>query len=130
MIVRTAAEGATEDELVRDVNRLKAQWEVIEKKVKSGQAPQLLYAEPDLTVRIVRDLFTEDFGQLVVDGNGTAEDAYDTVEAYVTHVAPHLQERLVRWDRASPAICSSTIASTSRSPRPWSARCSCRPAVR
>ena len=99
VIVRTAAEGASEEELVRDVNRLKAQWEVLEKKSKSGQAPQLLYAEPDLTVRIVRDLFTEDFGALVVDGNGAADDAYDTVLAYVEHVAPHLGARLQRWDR-------------------------------
>nr|WP_300142929.1 Rne/Rng family ribonuclease [Propionicimonas sp.] len=100
VIVRTAAEGASEDELVRDVNRLKAQWEVLETKVKAGQAPQLLYAEPDLTVRIVRDLFTEDFSALVIDGNGKADDAFDTVEAYVTHVAPHLAERLKRWNRA------------------------------
>ncbi|MCA0295476.1 MAG: Rne/Rng family ribonuclease [Actinobacteria bacterium] len=98
VIVRTAAEGASEEELVRDVNRLKAQWEVLEKK-KSGQGPAQLYAEPDLTVRIVRDLFTEDFGALVVDGNGQADDAYDTVLAYVEHVAPHLRERLQRWDR-------------------------------
>ncbi len=101
VIVRTAAEGATEDELIRDVNRLKAQWEVLEKKVKSGQAPQQLYAEPDLTVRIVRDLFTEDFGALIIDGNGDADDAYETVDAYVQHVAPHLAARLQRWDRAS-----------------------------
>ncbi len=100
VIVRTAAEGATEDELVRDVNRLKAQWEVIEKKVKAGQAPQQLYTEPELTVRIVRDLFTEDFARLVVDGNGKADDAYDSLDAYVSHVAPHLAERLQHWDRA------------------------------
>ncbi|HQY98480.1 MAG TPA: Rne/Rng family ribonuclease [Propionicimonas sp.] len=100
VIVRTAAEGASEEELVRDVNRLKAQWEVLEKKVKAGQAPQQLYAEPDLTVRIVRDLFTEDFGSLVIDGNTQADDAYDTVDAYVRHVAPHLAERMERWDRA------------------------------
>ncbi|MFT4295676.1 MAG: Rne/Rng family ribonuclease, partial [Micropruina sp.] len=99
VIVRTAAEGASEDELVRDVNRLKAQWEVIEKKVKAGKSPTMLYAEPDLTVRIVRDLFTEDFGQLIVDGNGKGEDAWDTVDAYVSHVAPHLKERLVHWNR-------------------------------
>ena len=99
VIVRTAAEGASEEELVRDVTRLKAQWEIIEKKVKAGQAPQMLYAEPDLTVRIVRDLFTEDFSTLIVDGNGRGEDAWDTVNAYVTHVAPHLAERLHGWDR-------------------------------
>ena len=99
VIIRTAAEGATEEELVRDVNRLKAQWEAVEKKVKQGSAPQQLYGEPDLTVRIVRDLFTEDFTRLVVDGNGSKDDAFETVNAYVTHVAPHLADRLVRWDR-------------------------------
>ena len=98
VIVRTAAEGASEDELVRDVNRLKAQWEDIERKVKAGSAPQQLYAEPDLTLRIIRDLFTEDFGELIIQGNGSMTDAYDAVEAYVTHVAPHLQDRLRHWD--------------------------------
>jgi len=101
VIVRTAAEGASEEELVRDVNRLKAQWEVLEKKSTTGQAPQLLYSEPDLTVRIVRDLFTEDFGSLIVDGHGGPDDAHATVEAYVQHVAPHLADRLQRWDRAA-----------------------------
>ena len=101
VIVRTAAEGASQEELERDVSRLRAQWEVIEKKVKGGNAPQQLYTEPDLTVRIVRDLFTEDFSALVVDGNGQGEDAWDAMEAYVTHVAPHLSERLRRWDRST-----------------------------
>ena len=99
VIIRTAAEGASEEELVRDVNRLTAQWEAIEKKVKQGSAPQLLYGEPDLTVRIVRDLFTEDFAALVIDGNGLAEDAFDMVKAYVDHVAPHLSDRVSRWNR-------------------------------
>ncbi len=98
VIVRTAAEGASEEELVRDVNRLQAQWQDIEKKVAAGNAPQLLYGEPDLTVRIVRDLFTEDFSELIIQGNGGMNDAYDSVEAYVTHVAPHLKDRLRRWD--------------------------------
>jgi ribonuclease E len=98
VIVRTAAEGASEEELVRDVNRLKAQWEDIERKVATGNAPQLLYAEPDLTVRIVRDLFTEDFSELIISGNGGMTDAYDSIEAYVSHVAPHLKDRLRRWD--------------------------------
>src|SRR5918993_641090 len=98
VIVRTAAEGASEEELVRDVNRLQAQWQDIEKKVASGNAPQLLYGEPDLTVRIVRDLFTEDFSELIIQGNGSMNDAYDSVEAYVTHVAPHLKDRLRRWE--------------------------------
>ncbi len=98
VIVRTAAEGAIEEELVRDVNRLKAQWEDIERKVATGNAPQQLYAEPDLTVRIVRDLFTEDFSELIIAGNGGMTDAYDSVEAYVSHVAPHLKDRLRRWE--------------------------------
>lgn len=101
VIVRTAAEGASEDELVRDVNRLKAQWEDIERKVKAGGAPKLLYGEPDLTVRIVRDLFTEDFAELIIQGNGSMTDAYDAVDAYVGHVAPHLHDRMRRWDAAS-----------------------------
>ena len=62
------------------------------------QAPQLLYGEPDLTVRIVRDLFTEDFSELIIDGNGGPTDAYDAVDGYVTHVAPHLEDRIRRWE--------------------------------
>ena len=100
VIVRTAAEGASEDELVRDVTRLRAQWESIEKKVKQGSAPQLLYSEPDLTLRIVRDLFTEDFDELVVQGSGGTEDIGESIRNYVDHVAPHLADRLVRWDSA------------------------------
>ncbi|WKN49799.1 Rne/Rng family ribonuclease [Nocardioides sp. Arc9.136] len=93
VIVRTAAEGASEDELTRDVERLKARWEDIEKKAK-GSAPQLLYGEPDLTLKVVRDLFTEDFSRLVIEG----QDAWDTVQGYVQHVAPDLAERLERYE--------------------------------
>ena len=95
VIVRTAAEGASEDELTRDVERLKARWEDIEKKSK-GSAPQLLYGEPDLTLKVVRDLFTEDFGKLVIQG----DDAWETVQQYVAHMAPDLQERLEKYDPA------------------------------
>ena len=93
VIVRTAAEGASEDELTRDVERLKARWEDIEGKAK-GSAPQLLYGEPDLTLKVVRDLFTEDFSKLVIQG----DEAWETVQGYVAHVAPDLEERLVRYD--------------------------------
>ncbi|UAL28947.1 Rne/Rng family ribonuclease [Nocardioides rotundus] len=92
VIVRTAAEGAAEDELTRDVERLKARWEDIERKAK-GSAPQLLYGEPDLTLKVVRDLFTEDFSKLVIEG----EKAWDTVQGYVSHVAPDLADRLERY---------------------------------
>jgi ribonuclease E len=93
VIVRTAAEGASEDELKRDVARLTARWEDIDKKTGSGQAPQLLYAEPDTTLKVVRDLFTEDFTKLIVSGG----DAWDMVEGYVSHVAPDLTDRLERF---------------------------------
>ena len=100
VIVRTAAEGASQDELVRDVERLKTQWQQIEKRSKQGSAPQQLYTEPDLTLRIIRDTFTEDFKQLVVAGNGGADDAHDQIAAYIDHVAPQLSDRLVKWDAA------------------------------
>ncbi|MFD4562086.1 Rne/Rng family ribonuclease, partial [Streptomyces sp. NPDC058469] len=96
VIVRTAAEGASEDELRRDVERLQSQWEDIEKKSKSGgssNAPSLLYGEPDMTVRVVRDIFNEDFTKVVVSG----DEAWDTIHGYVSHVAPDLADRLSRW---------------------------------
>ncbi|MES6994960.1 Rne/Rng family ribonuclease [Cutibacterium acnes] len=98
VIVRTAAEGATEEDLVRDINRLKVQWEVIERKVSNSKAPLMLYTEPDLTVRIIRDLFTADFSELVIAGNGGPDDAYDTIKAYVDHVAPEMTSRLIHWE--------------------------------
>ena len=93
VIVRTAAEGAAEEELDRDVARLAAQWEAIEKKAKTASAPALLYSEPDLTIRVIRDVFNEDFGTLVVSG----DEAWDVVDEYVKYVAPHLAERVTRW---------------------------------
>ena len=93
VIVRTAAEGATEEELSRDVARLAAQWEAIEQKSKTANAPELLYSEPDLTIRVVRDIFNEDFASLVVEG----DEGWDLVYEYVRYVAPHLAERLTHW---------------------------------
>ncbi|WP_228388262.1 Rne/Rng family ribonuclease, partial [Streptomyces jumonjinensis] len=93
VIVRTAAEGASEDELRRDVERLQAQWEDIQKKAKSGNAPTLLYGEPDMTVRVVRDIFNEDFSKVIVSG----DEAWETIHGYVSHVAPDLSDRLQRW---------------------------------
>ncbi|GIJ20969.1 Rne/Rng family ribonuclease [Micromonospora lutea] len=92
VIVRTAAEGASEDELARDVKRLQAQWEDIQAKAAEGGAPVLLYQEPDLVIRVVRDLFNEDFRELVMEG----DEAYDMVESYLTHVSPDLVARLRR----------------------------------
>ncbi|RAY10712.1 ribonuclease E/G [Actinomadura craniellae] len=94
VIVRTAAEGATEEELSRDVSRLTAQWENIQRQAKTASAPSLLYGEPDLTIRVVRDIFNEDFSKLVVSG----PDAWDMVAEYVQYVAPHLADRAERWE--------------------------------
>jgi ribonuclease E len=94
VIVRTAAEGASEEELSRDVARLAAQWEAIEKKAKTASAPDLLYSEPDLTLRVVRDIFNEDFSNLII----ASESEWDLVDEYVRYVAPHLAERMQRWD--------------------------------
>ncbi len=95
VIVRTAAEGASEDELRQDVARLTAQWEDIERRAAtvSGSAPKVLYGEPDLTIRVVRDVFNEDFSSLVVSGDG----AWDVVQPYLTDVAPDLADRVTRW---------------------------------
>ncbi len=94
VIVRTAAEGASEEELSRDVARLAAQWEAIEKKAKTASAPDLLYSEPDLTLRVVRDIFNEDFTSLVI----ASDSEWDLVDEYVRYVAPHLSGRMKRWD--------------------------------
>ncbi len=94
VIIRTAAEGASEEELTRDVERLKAQWESIQRKAgQTKSAPTLLYAEPDLELRVVRDVFNEDFTKLVVSG----DDAWQMISQYVDHVAPDLLPRLERW---------------------------------
>jgi ribonuclease E len=93
VIVRTAAEGASEQELSQDVARLVAQWEEIERKSKTASAPALLSGEPDLTVRVVRDIFNEDFSKLIVSG----DTAYKTVHEYLSGVAPELADRVEHW---------------------------------
>ncbi|HEY9524753.1 MAG TPA: Rne/Rng family ribonuclease, partial [Thermopolyspora sp.] len=105
VIVRTAAEGASEDELSRDVTRLSAQWENIQRKAKSASPPELLYSEPDMTIRVVRDVFNEDFSSLVVAG----DDTWDTVNEYVRYVAPHLADRLVKWDEPGEVFAAYRI---------------------
>jgi ribonuclease E len=98
IIVRTAAEGASEEDLTADLNRLKAQWESIEKKAKKEKAPALLHGEPDLVIRVIRDNFNEDFTKLVVSGSGD----YDTIREYLEYLAPDLLPRLEKWVEPSP----------------------------
>jgi ribonuclease E len=92
VIIRTAAEGASEEEIAGDVRRLQAQWEVITTKAAKGGAPVLLHAEPDLVIRVVRDVFNEDFTRLVVQG----DSEWHTIRDYVEFVAPDLAPRLSR----------------------------------
>jgi ribonuclease E len=91
VIVRTAAEGASEDEITRDLERLTALWDQIQKAAKKAKAPAVLYEEPELTVRVVRDLFTdEEFRGLVTD----SERIHEKVMEYVRDVAPDLRSKV------------------------------------
>ncbi len=94
VIVRTAAEGATEAQIRDDVARLTRQWEEIDKKRSSTKnAPVLLRGEPELAVRVVRDIFNEDFTKLVIQGRNT----YATVKDYVDELSPELSDRVEQW---------------------------------
>jgi ribonuclease E len=94
VIVRTAAEGATEEQLTLDVQRLTTQWAEISHQVETVQSPALLHSEPDLLIKIVRDVFNEDFHRLVIEGS----DARQTIESYVRSVAPDLVDRLHTYE--------------------------------
>ena len=94
VIVRTAAEGASEEQIRDDVARLTRQWEDIEKKRTSTKsAPTLLRGEPELAVRVVRDIFNEDFTKLVIEGR----DTYANVKEYVDELSPELYDRVEQW---------------------------------
>lgn len=95
VIVRTAAEGATAEQLKNDVERLTKSWKEIQRKAKAAKtAPQVLKSEPELAVRVVRDIFNEDFDSLRVQG----EDAWETISTYVEELSPELMDRVSRWD--------------------------------
>jgi ribonuclease E len=93
VIVRTAAEGATEEQLRLDIEHLQMQWEEITRQAESGKAPIQLHSEPELLVKIIRDVFNEDFQQLVVSG----ANATQIIRNYLVTVAPDLVERLVEY---------------------------------
>ena len=99
VIIRTAAEGVSEEELARDVSRLQSQWATIEEasaKAESGKGsqPQTLYEEPDLLVKVIRDLFNEDFVKLVIEG----EKAWTTTSNYIESVAADMLSKLERHE--------------------------------
>jgi ribonuclease E len=93
VIVRTAAEGASEEELTADIARLRNQWDSIQKKAKGANAPALLQGEPDLAIRVVRDIFNDDFTSLKVQG----DSVWNEISEYVNELAPDLAERVSKW---------------------------------
>ena len=99
VIIRTAAEGASEEALTKDLENLQRQWSKIEDKRKEflhGKRPKLLQGEPDVAIRVVRDIFNDDFAKLVVQGQGV----YERVRNYLETMAPDLEEKLEHWDPA------------------------------
>ncbi len=134
VIIRTASEGVKEDDIRGDVNRLQERWTEIderaaETKKKAAGAAVALYEEPDVLVKVIRDLFNEDFKQLIVSG----DDAWTTINEYVSSVAPELVPKLnqyaVRPLKKAP-MSSRCTASTNNWPRRWTARSGCRRAAR
>lgn len=93
VIVRTAAEGATKEQLERDVTRLQQQWEEIQRLRETQQAPALLHTEPNLLIKVVRDVFNEDITKMVISG----KDAEETIEKYLHTIAPDLVDRVEHY---------------------------------
>ncbi|KRE28319.1 ribonuclease [Mycobacterium sp. Soil538] len=101
VIIRTASEGVKEDDIRSDVERLQGRWNEIEAKAaevtaKKAGAAVALYEEPDVLVKVIRDLFNEDFSGLIVSG----DDAWTTIHDYVTAVAPELLPRMTKYEPA------------------------------
>ncbi len=97
VIIRTAAEGAKEEAIVKDLESLVRQWERINAKREEfwhGKRPKLLQGEPDVAIRVVRDIFNDNFGELIVEG----DKVYERIEEYLDTMAPDLKEKLSKWD--------------------------------
>lgn len=90
VIVRTAAEGVSEEKIKHDIDQLVQQWEKITAKLKTAKAPSLLHSEPDLLIKIIRDVFNEDFEKIIISG----DDAHKIISSYLTEVAPDLLQRV------------------------------------
>ncbi|MFM9033495.1 MAG: translation initiation factor IF-2 N-terminal domain-containing protein [Mycobacterium sp.] len=105
VIIRTASEGVKEDDIRADVNRLRERWSTIAEqaektKSKKAGAAVALYEEPDVLVKVVRDLFNEDFSGLIVSG----DQAWETITGYVNSVAPELLTKLTKYEPAGPDV--------------------------
>ena len=95
VIVRTAAEGVTSEEISSDVRRLLSQWDQIEALASSAQAPALLYREPDMAVRVIREEFNDNYRSVVIDD----EALFNDVHSYVSSISPALADRIELYDR-------------------------------
>ena len=100
VIVRTAAEGASEEDIERDLVFLQRLWRSIEAKAKSAKAPELVYQEAELPLRVVRDLFTGDFEKAYIDDERT----YRRIVGYLKKTSPHMVERVVRYKEKTPLM--------------------------
>jgi ribonuclease E len=96
LIVRTAAEGATDDELERDMRRLSGQWQQISELARRAKPGSLLYKEPPLAIRLIREEFTKEYRGVVIG----APELYEEVRAYVEAIAPELADRIEYYDAA------------------------------
>lgn len=99
VIIRTAAEGASEEAITKDLESLVRQWERITSKRDEflhGKRPKLLQGEPDVAIRVVRDIFNDDFSKMIVEG----DRVYGRIEEYLDTMAPDLKDKLEKWDPA------------------------------
>jgi ribonuclease G len=111
VIIRTAAEGASADDIERDLVFLQRLWKTIEARAKSAKAPTLVYQEAELPLRVIRDLFTDDFERALVDHERT----YKRVVGYLKKTSPHMADRVVRYREKTPLMESSGVDAEIRS---------------
>ena len=100
LIVRTAAEGASAEDVARDLEFLQRLWKTIEARAKDAAAPTLIYQEAELPLRVTRDLFTESFERLIVDHDLT----YKRIVGYLKKTSPHMVDRVVRYKEKEPLL--------------------------
>jgi len=100
VIVRTAAEGASAEDIERDLVFLQKLWKAIETRSKKAKPPTLLYQEAELPLRVTRDLFTEQFERALVD----EDRAYKRIVGYLKKTSPHMVERVIRYKEKQPLM--------------------------
>ncbi|MHB8471012.1 MAG: Rne/Rng family ribonuclease, partial [Gaiellaceae bacterium] len=100
IIVRTAAEGASEEDIERDLVFLQRLWKTIQARAKTATSPELVYQEAELPLRVTRDQFTGDFEKAYVDN----DQAYKRITGYLKKTSPHMVERVVRWKEKTPLM--------------------------